>query len=60
MVAYEHRPQQAPGPIMNYVELIQHKAERIFGNKEKADTWLNRPKIALGGSTPLSVVDMHH
>lgn len=40
---------------MNYVELVQHQAEQIFGNKEKADTWLTQPKTALGGSTPLEL-----
>lgn len=38
---------------MNYVELVQNQAERIFGNKVKADTWLNQPKAFLGGRTPL-------
>jgi len=40
---------------MNYVELIQHQAELVFGNKEKADTWLTQPKITFGGSTPLEL-----
>ncbi|MHA6130487.1 MbcA/ParS/Xre antitoxin family protein [Pseudomonas fluorescens group sp. PF-1] len=30
---------------MNYVELIRRQAERIFGNKEKADHWLNQPMV---------------
>ena len=38
---------------MNYVELIHREAERIFGNKAKADMWLNQSKAVLGGSTPL-------
>lgn len=38
---------------MNYVHLLQLQAEQIFGNKSKADSWLNQPKTALGGSTPL-------
>jgi len=38
---------------MNYVELVQHQAESVFGNKATAATWLNQPKIAFGGSTPL-------
>lgn len=42
-------------PTMNNVELIQNQAEQIFGNKEKADTWLTQPKTALGGSTPLEL-----
>ncbi|MBM6443439.1 DUF2384 domain-containing protein [Pseudomonas sp. MIL9] len=40
---------------MNYVERIQLEAERVFGNKMKADTWLAQPKTALGGSTPLEL-----
>jgi putative toxin-antitoxin system antitoxin component (TIGR02293 family) len=40
---------------MNYVELVQHQAEAIFGNKDKADTWLNQPKTAFGGVTPLEL-----
>jgi uncharacterized protein (DUF2384 family) len=30
---------------MNYVELIQRQAEQIFGNKPKADHWLNQPAV---------------
>lgn len=30
---------------MNDVELIQSQAEQIFGNKEKADHWLNQPIV---------------
>jgi len=40
---------------MNYVELVQHQAELVFGNKEKADSWLTQPKTAFGGSTPLQL-----
>ncbi|MGE8188831.1 antitoxin Xre/MbcA/ParS toxin-binding domain-containing protein [Pseudomonas sp. NPDC086278] len=40
---------------MNYVELIQLEAELVFGNKAKADTWLNQPKTAFGGVTPLEL-----
>lgn len=40
---------------MNYVELVQHQAEAVFGNKAKADRWLNQPKCALGDSTPLQL-----
>ncbi|RYZ74034.1 MAG: DUF2384 domain-containing protein [Proteobacteria bacterium] len=40
---------------MNYVELIQHKAEQVFGNKTKADAWLNQPKAALGGQPPIEL-----
>lgn len=41
---------------MNYVELIRRQAEQVFGNKEKADIWLNRPKKAFGNATPLGSV----
>ena len=41
---------------MNFTELIQLQAEQVFGNKEKADTWLNQPKTGLGGSTLLELV----
>ncbi|MEB0123766.1 MbcA/ParS/Xre antitoxin family protein [Pseudomonas sp. CCI1.2] len=40
---------------MNYVEQIQHQAEQIFGNKEKADAWLNQPKKAFGDRAPLEL-----
>ncbi|KPG91891.1 hypothetical protein AEQ67_28310 [Pseudomonas sp. RIT-PI-q] len=38
---------------MNNVELIQHQAECVFGNKAKADHWLNLPKSAYSGISPL-------
>lgn len=40
---------------MNLIELIQLQAAHVFGNKAKADVWLNQPKTALGGSTPLEL-----
>ncbi|VVO74163.1 MbcA/ParS/Xre antitoxin family protein [Pseudomonas fluorescens] len=40
---------------MNYVELIQLQANQVFGNKAKADIWLNQPKTAFDGSTPLEL-----
>ncbi|WP_339526450.1 MbcA/ParS/Xre antitoxin family protein [Pseudomonas sp. EL_65y_Pfl2_R96] len=40
---------------MSFIELIQRHAEQIFGNKAKADAWLNQPKNTLGGSTPLEL-----
>ncbi|MEB0043425.1 MbcA/ParS/Xre antitoxin family protein [Pseudomonas sp. MH10] len=40
---------------MNYLHQIQHQAEQIFGNKEKADAWLNQPKKALGDRAPLEL-----
>lgn len=40
---------------MDYVELVQHQAEQVFGNKEKADNWLNQLKTSFGGVTPLEL-----
>lgn len=33
-------------------ELIQRRAEQVFGNKGKAANWLTQPKREFGGSTP--------
>ena len=41
---------------MKYVELIQRQAELVFGNKEKADTWLSQPKNGAGGCSRLQAV----
>ncbi|VVQ35395.1 hypothetical protein PS943_04285 [Pseudomonas fluorescens] len=38
---------------MNFIELIQLQAKQVFGNKVKADTWLNQPKTEFSGSTAL-------
>jgi uncharacterized protein (DUF2384 family) len=38
---------------MTYVRLVQQEAERVFGNKSKADAWLSQPKTSFGGVTPL-------
>lgn len=40
---------------MNYVELIQHQAEAVFGNKAKADAWLSQPKTTFGGSSAIKL-----
>lgn len=40
---------------MNHIELIQLQAEQAFGNKDKADFWLNKPKTAFVGVTPLKL-----
>lgn len=40
---------------MNYVERIQHQAERIFGNKEKAEAWLSQPKTSFGGRSAIEL-----
>lgn len=42
---------------MNYVELVQRQAEQVFGNKAKADAWLNQTKTEFGGSTALEHAD---
>lgn len=41
---------------MNYVERIQHQAERVFGNKENAGAWLSRPNAAFGGRSAIELV----
>lgn len=38
---------------MNYVELVQHQAEAVFGNKAKAEAWLTQPKTAFNGRSPI-------
>ena len=38
---------------MNYVELVQLQTALVFGNKEKAQAWLNLVKSAFGGRSPL-------
>jgi hypothetical protein len=48
-------PAHPRAPKMNYIEQIQHQAEQVFGNKEKADAWLNQPKKALGDRAPLEL-----
>jgi putative toxin-antitoxin system antitoxin component (TIGR02293 family) len=40
---------------MNRLGLIQVQAKQVFGNKAKADIWLNQPKTTFGGSTPLEL-----
>jgi putative toxin-antitoxin system antitoxin component (TIGR02293 family) len=41
--------------LLDHVDLIQLQAEQVFADKEKAAAWLNKPKTALGGMTPLQV-----
>lgn len=36
---------------------ILAQAVEVLGSKEKASTWLQRPNRALGGETPLSLLD---
>lgn len=43
--------------MKNYVELIELQAEQIFANKAKAERWLNQPKSAFGGRTPLELAE---
>ena len=38
-------------------ESIIQIASRIFGDRSKADDWLHRPSLQLGGRTPLEVVE---
>lgn len=38
---------------MSFEELIQHQAERVFGSKAKADSWLARPSTEFGGVVAL-------
>lgn len=36
---------------------IFSRAERVFGGEAKASRWLSRPNRALGGESPLSLLD---
>jgi len=36
---------------------ITRAAEKIFGRREPATSWLRTPNVALGGTTPLSMLD---
>lgn len=38
---------------LNFEELIQRHAERVFGSKAKADGWLARPMVAFSGFAAL-------
>ncbi|WP_090181999.1 MbcA/ParS/Xre antitoxin family protein [Pseudomonas arsenicoxydans] len=40
---------------MNPIELILLQAEQVFGNKAKADAWLNQPKASLGNQSPIEL-----
>lgn len=40
---------------MNYVELIQHQAELVFGNKVNADHWLSQPTVETGDCSRLQM-----
>ncbi|TPE46591.1 DUF2384 domain-containing protein [Maribrevibacterium harenarium] len=39
-------------PINSEDELLE-LANQIFANKQKAELWLNKPALALGGATPM-------
>jgi uncharacterized protein (DUF2384 family) len=41
--------------MKNYIKLIELQAEQVFANKAIADRWLNQPKSAFGGRTPLEL-----
>ncbi|MGE7955834.1 MbcA/ParS/Xre antitoxin family protein [Pseudomonas sp. NPDC089530] len=32
---------------MNFIELIRRQADLVFGNKAKADHWLNQPMVGV-------------
>lgn len=38
---------------ISFERLIQHQAEQVFSSKAKADSWLARPHVALGGLAAL-------
>ena len=40
----------------NFETLIRRQAEQVFGSKAKADAWLARPHVALGGLAALECV----
>jgi len=42
---------------MNNLQLLQLQAEQVFGNKEKAQVWLNQAKSAFGGTSPLQAAN---
>jgi putative toxin-antitoxin system antitoxin component (TIGR02293 family) len=39
------------------VERVTAAAEETFGSQEKASIWLWRPSAALGGNSPISLLD---
>jgi putative toxin-antitoxin system antitoxin component (TIGR02293 family) len=39
------------------IERITALAERVFGNREKATAWLNKPKQQFNGKSPMQMVD---
>ena len=36
---------------------VTERATKVFGDAERAAEWLNIPNTALGGQTPLSLLD---
>ncbi|MFJ2385887.1 antitoxin Xre/MbcA/ParS toxin-binding domain-containing protein [Pseudomonas koreensis] len=44
---------QNHGQVSMTVELIQRHAEQVFGNKVKADLWLNQPIAGRGDGSRL-------
>lgn len=38
---------------VNFEELIQRQAERVFGSKAKANIWLSQPRTVFSGATAL-------
>lgn len=43
--------------MKNHIKLIELQAEQVFANKVIADRWLNQPKSAFGGRTPLELAE---
>ena len=42
---------------MRHRDRIVAEAERVFVDREKAARWLRQPNTALGGKSPLSLLD---
>jgi len=42
---------------MKYVELIKQQAKLVFGNKAKADFWLNQPIAGRGDGSRLQAAE---
>ncbi len=43
-------------PAKSASELIRY-AETVFGDADKAERWLSKPKVFLDGKTPKGVID---
>lgn len=38
---------------MNFEALVRHQAEKVFGSKAKANTWVSQPRTVFSGVTAL-------